>query len=110
MSGEHGDGRVRAEFIPIMVGEKNYELFRRIKAHWDPQNIFNPGKIVDASPMDESLRYESNQQTRDYDTLIDFSAFGGILRAAEKCNGFCRLSQNAFVWWNHVSQLYGYTQ
>ena len=87
LSGEHGDGRVRAEFIPIMVGEKNYEMFRRVKAAWDPQNIFNPGKIVDASPMDESLRYDSNQQTREFDTLMDFSESDGILRAAEKCNG-----------------------
>ena len=87
LSGEHGDGRVRAEFIPIMVGEKNYELFRQLKAVWDPHHIFNPGKIVDAYPMDESMRYDADQQTREFDTLIDFSDLGGILRAAEKCNG-----------------------
>ena len=49
LSGEHGDGRVRAAFIPMMVGEKNYQLFRRIKYTWDPKNIFTPGKIVDAA-------------------------------------------------------------
>ncbi|MEB2776316.1 FAD-linked oxidase C-terminal domain-containing protein [Algoriphagus sp. D3-2-R+10] len=87
LSGEHGDGRVRAAFIPLMVGEKNYELFRRIKFSWDPQNIFNPGKIVNAAPMNEFLRYEPDMETPAHDTLIDFSHVGGILRLAEKCNG-----------------------
>lgn len=48
LSGEHGDGRVRAAFIPLMVGQENYDLFKRVKAAWDPKGIFNPGKIVDA--------------------------------------------------------------
>jgi len=87
LSGEHGDGRVRAAFIPMMVGEKNYELFRRIKATWDPKNIFNPGKIVDAAPMNEFLRYEPEMKTPEHETVLDFSASGGILRLAEKCNG-----------------------
>lgn len=87
LSGEHGDGRVRAEFIPMMLGEKNYELLRSLKKTWDPYGIFNPGKIVDAPPMTESLRYEPDTQQPEYQTLFDFSAEGGILRAAEKCNG-----------------------
>ncbi len=87
LSGEHGDGRVRAEFIPLMVGEKNYQLFQQIKQTWDPQNIFNPGKIVNAPPMDTSLRYEPGKETPQFDTVFDFSDYGGILRAAEKCNG-----------------------
>ena len=87
LSGEHGDGRVRAAFIPLMVGEKNYELFRRIKFKWDPKNIFNPGKIVDAAPMNQFLRYEPGMQTPMHDTVIDFTNVGGILRLAEKCNG-----------------------
>ncbi|HRI58914.1 MAG TPA: FAD-linked oxidase C-terminal domain-containing protein [Saprospiraceae bacterium] len=85
LSGEHGDGRVRAEFIPLMIGEKNYELLRAIKTTWDPKGIFNPGKIVDAPPMDTSLRYEAGQPDRQFDTVLDFPE--GILRAAEKCNG-----------------------
>ena len=72
---------------PLMIGEKNYQLFRRVKAAWDPDNIFNPGKIVDAPPMTESLRYEPAQQTRSFATVLDFASTGGILRAAEKCNG-----------------------
>jgi FAD/FMN-containing dehydrogenase/Fe-S oxidoreductase len=87
LSGEHGDGRVRAEFIPMMVGEKNYELFRQIKRIWDPNNIFNPGKIVDAPPMDEDLRYEEGQLDPGITTFMDWSETEGILRAAEKCNG-----------------------
>ncbi|SEF44992.1 FAD-binding and (Fe-S)-binding domain-containing protein [Algoriphagus boritolerans] len=87
LSGEHGDGRVRAAFIPLMVGEKNYELFRRIKYTWDPKNIFNPGKIVDAAPMNKFLRYEPEMKTPEHQTVFDFSAAGGILRLAEKCNG-----------------------
>ncbi|MBN3583564.1 FAD-binding protein [Algoriphagus aestuarii] len=87
LSGEHGDGRVRAAFIPLMVGEKNYELFRRVKFTWDPQNVFNPGKIVDAAPMNKFLRYEPDQKTPVHKTLMDFSQVGGILRLAEKCNG-----------------------
>ncbi|MEQ1747129.1 MAG: FAD-linked oxidase C-terminal domain-containing protein [Saprospiraceae bacterium] len=85
LSGEHGDGRVRAEFIPLMIGEKNYELLRRIKHTWDPNRIFNPGKITDAPPMNTALRYEPEQQDKPFDTVLEFP--DGILRAVEKCNG-----------------------
>ncbi len=96
-SGEHGDGIVRAEFIPLMIGEKNYELLKRIKNTFDPQNIFNPGKIVDAFKMDESFRYEINRNEPEIKTLLDFSESEGILRLAEKCNGSgdCRKTENA---------------
>ncbi|NOU61405.1 FAD-binding and (Fe-S)-binding domain-containing protein [Marinifilum caeruleilacunae] len=87
LSGEHGDGRLRGEFIPIMIGEKNYELLREIKHIWDPNNIFNPGKIVDTPKMNTHLRYEANQQTREIDTYFDFSSDLGIVRATERCNG-----------------------
>ncbi|GGZ30797.1 oxidoreductase [Echinicola pacifica] len=87
LSGEHGDGRVRAAFIPIMVGEENYQLFRRLKQAWDPNKIFNPGKIVDTAPMTSFLRYEPDMATPEIETAMDFGHVGGILRAAEKCNG-----------------------
>lgn len=87
LSGEHGDGRVRAPFIPLIVGEENYQLFRRVKYTWDPDNIFNPGKIVDTAPMNTSLRYEADMQTPIQQTLLNFDQVGGILRMAEKCNG-----------------------
>ena len=93
-SGEHGDGIVRAEFIPLMLGDSNYALLKRIKTSFDPLNIFNPGKIVDAYPMDASLRYEIDREEPHVNTLMDFSDNEGILKAAEKCNGSgdCRKS------------------
>lgn len=87
MSGEHGDGRVRAPFIEKMIGSHNYELIKTVKKAWDPNNIFNPGKIVDAPPMNEFLRYEKDMVTPEIKTTIDFSETFGILRMAEQCNG-----------------------
>jgi FAD/FMN-containing dehydrogenase/Fe-S oxidoreductase len=94
LSGEHGDGRVRGEFIKKMIGEKNYKLITEVKATWDPLNIFNPGKIVHTPKMNEFLRYESGQKTNEFDTVFNFSKTEGILRLAEKCNGSgdCRKS------------------
>ena len=86
-SGEHGDGIVRAEFIPLMIGEQNYQLLRRIKKAFDPNNIFNKGKITDAFSMDESLRYEIDRKEPFIETIQDFSDSEGILKLAEKCNG-----------------------
>jgi FAD/FMN-containing dehydrogenase/Fe-S oxidoreductase len=87
LSGEHGDGRLRGEFIRYMVGDENYALFKRVKRVWDPNNIFNPGKIVDTPPMDTSLRYQPGQKTPQYDTIFNFDDYDGILRTAELCNG-----------------------
>ncbi len=87
MSGEHGDGRLRGEFIPIILGNRNYELLKEVKKSWDPLNILNPGKIVDTPIMNTCLRYTSGQVTPDIETIFDFSDVGGIVRAAEKCNG-----------------------
>jgi FAD/FMN-containing dehydrogenase/Fe-S oxidoreductase len=94
LSGEHGDGRLRGEFIPQMVGEKNYRLIREIKQTWDPHNIFNPGKIVDTPPMNTMLRYEPGQQTPAFPTLFRFYK-QDILQHAEQCNGSgdCRKTQ-----------------
>jgi FAD/FMN-containing dehydrogenase/Fe-S oxidoreductase len=87
LSGEHGDGRVRSEFIPLVLGKKNYALLKRIKQTWDPNNIFNPGKIVEALHMDKMLRYEQDVKLPEIDSIFNFEATGGILRTAEKCNG-----------------------
>lgn len=86
-SGEHGDGIVRAEFIPLMIGEDNYQLLRRVKKAFDPNNVFNKGKITDAFPMDKSLRYEIDRNEPEITTIQDFSDNEGILKLAEKCNG-----------------------
>ena len=87
MSGEHGDGIVRSEFIPLMIGDENYQILKQIKSAFDADNIFNPGKIVDAFPMDKGLRYKTDRAEPEIETLLDFSKSKGILREAEKCNG-----------------------
>lgn len=87
LSGEHGDGRLRGEFIPFMIGDNNYRLLEKVKFSWDPDNIFNPGKIVRTPSMNTFLRYKPGQVTRNVNTYFDFSKTKGILRAVEMCNG-----------------------
>ncbi len=87
LSGEHGDGRLRGEFIPLMIGGKNYKLVKKIKHAFDPEGILNPGKIVDTPKMNSSLRFEPVQKVMEIPTVFDFSSTHGILRAAEQCNG-----------------------
>ncbi len=62
ISGEHGDGRLRGEFIPLLYGQEAYELMRQVKQCWDPDGVLNRHKIVDTLPMDSMLRFEQNQQ------------------------------------------------
>ena len=95
LSGEHGDGRLRGEFIPLMVGEHNYQLLKQIKKVWDPESIFNPGKITDTPAMNTSLRYQVGEPTKEIDSIFDFSNEMGLMRAVEKCNGAgdCRKSE-----------------
>lgn len=87
LSGEHGDGIVRGEFLPFMIGEKNYELLKRVKLAFDPHSVLNMGKIVNALKMDENLRFEPGRVEPEIQTIQDFSDSLGVLRAAEKCNG-----------------------
>lgn len=86
LSGEHGDGRLRGEFIKQMVGEKNYQLLKEIKKVWDPENIFNPNKIVDTPPMDTMLRYTPGQKTPAFKTVFRYHN-QDVLQHAEQCNG-----------------------
>ncbi|MCG8700310.1 MAG: 4Fe-4S dicluster domain-containing protein, partial [Bacteroidales bacterium] len=94
LSGEHGDGRLRGEFIKTMVGEDNYQLMIDLKTAFDPGGIFNQGKITDTPPMDTFLRNIPGKETRNFDTILDFSDSLGMVRLAEKCNGSadCRKS------------------
>ena len=86
LSGEHGDGRLRGEFIPLLYGEAVYQLMRQVKQCWDPDGIFNMHKIVDAPPMDQSLRYDVGQTYLCPDT--------DLMCRIEQCNGAgdCRKS------------------
>ena len=97
MSGEHGDGRLRAGFLPFFLGEHNYRLICAVKGAFDPYGIFNPGKITDAPPVDAFLRNEPGVPTPEIPSYLDFSDSLGIVRAAEKCNGSgdCRKSHLA---------------
>lgn len=87
LSGEHGDGRLRGEFIPLMLGERVFSLLEEVKKVFDPDNILNPGKITATPPMDTFLRYQPGEKRAEIETIFDFSPSGGFIRAIEKCNG-----------------------
>ncbi len=91
LSGEHGDGRLRGEFIPLMYGPLCYGLMRDLKACWDPEGIFNAGKIIDTPPMDDCLRYDEGQKYNVPDNVSNRE----LLCSIERCNGSgdCRKSQ-----------------
>ncbi|GAA4839197.1 FAD-binding and (Fe-S)-binding domain-containing protein [Algivirga pacifica] len=97
LSGEHGDGRLRGEFIRFMVGENNYERLKELKYTWDPKGVFNPNKIVDTPPMNTSMRYMPGIETPEVDTVFDFTDTQGYIRAAEFCNGSgdCRKTEKS---------------
>ena len=87
LSGEHGDGRLRGEYIPSVVGEKTYALFQQVKAIFDPLHIFNAGKITGTPAMDTHLRVQQKPSAPVVSTYFDFTGNDGILRLAEKCSG-----------------------
>ncbi len=87
LSGEHGDGLVRAPFQEKMFGPTLYAAFCQVKAAFDPTGLFNPGKIVHAPALTANLRFGPDYETPQLPTAFDFSDFGGILRAAEQCSG-----------------------
>lgn len=94
LSGEHGDGRLRGEFIADALGNEVYELLKKVKSTFDPAGVFNANKIVNTPPMNEQLRYEAGHVPKPVTTIFDFSKDEGILRLAEKCSGSgdCRRS------------------
>ena len=87
MSGEHGDGLVRSEWLESMFGAQIYHALREVKNAFDPGGIMNPGKIIDAPPMTENLRFGPKYNTIDIDTYYDFSSQDGFGGAIEMCNG-----------------------
>ncbi len=87
LSGEHGDGRLRGEFIGAVLGNEVYALLEKVKQIFDPAGIFNANKIVDTPPMDKFLRYEKDTSDIRVPTIFDFSKQESILRLSEKCSG-----------------------
>lgn len=96
-SGEHGDGRVRSIFLKEIVGAELYQVFKEVKTIFDPNHIFNPGKIVDALSIEQDLRYQPDRKEPEISTFMNFSDDKGLLRAVERCNGSgdCRKSVDA---------------
>jgi FAD/FMN-containing dehydrogenase len=77
LSGEHGDGRLRGEFIATVMGDEVMKLFKKVKQIFDPNNIFNAGKIVDTPAMDQQLRMRQDVKQKALSTIFDFSEQGG---------------------------------
>jgi len=92
LSSEHGDGRTRSWLNESFFGPDLYGLYRQVKRAFDPQNLLNPGNIVDAPAMTEQLRYGEDYQVVSLDEQLDFSVDQGFHRAVEMCNGagICR--------------------
>jgi len=97
LSGEHGDGIVRSNFIELMIGERCYQSLKELKETLDPHNILNPGKIIDSFSIDQNLRYETNRIEPKVKNFLNFEAEQDLLHAAENCNGSgdCRKSAQA---------------
>lgn len=97
-SGEHGDGIVRSEFHAAMFGARLNRTFEEVKTRFDPQGLFNPGKIVNPPKFDERrlLRYHGGYEQAAFRPQLDWSAYPGgahgFQGAAEMCNnnGACR--------------------
>ena len=92
ISGEHGDGLSRSEFLDRLYGPDILRAFSEVKKTFDPDNILNPGVILTPNPMDTSLRIGPGHKRRRIQTGLDFSEQGGFAAAVELCNGsgFCR--------------------
>jgi FAD/FMN-containing dehydrogenase/Fe-S oxidoreductase len=100
-SGEHGDGLVRSEFHEAMFGRRIVRAFEEVKDAFDPQGLFNPGKIVRAPKMDDRslFRYRPDYRSLPVATALDWSEWGGFAGAVEMCNnnGACRARDAAVM-------------
>jgi len=92
LSGEHGDGIVRGCFAQKMFGPTLYEAFRAVKRAFDPEGLFNPGRVVDTPPLTSNLRYGAGYHTPEPATFFGYAEHGGMGRAVEMCSGLgaCR--------------------
>jgi FAD/FMN-containing dehydrogenase/Fe-S oxidoreductase len=101
LSGEHGDGQAKAEFLPVMYGRELMEAFREFKRIWDPLGRMNPGKVIDAPRAEENLRLGPGYRPRDPVTHFHFHSpeGSGYTRAIEHCVGMgkCRSEQGGLM-------------
>lgn len=86
-SGEHGDGQLRGQFLPRMFGDELYQAFRELKGVFDPDNLMNPGKVVDAPAMTANLRYGPDYRLSEVPANYHYREQGGFQLAVEQCNG-----------------------
>ncbi|MFC9436005.1 FAD-binding and (Fe-S)-binding domain-containing protein [Nocardia sp. NPDC057030] len=99
-SSEHGDGLARSEFNREIFGAELYEAMRKVKRLFDPGNIMNPGKIVDAPPMTDNLRdRDALPPAPPLTTALTFEVIGGMRGAADRCMniGLCRKSASGVM-------------
>ncbi len=88
LSGEHGDGQARAEFLPVMYGPEIIQAFREFKSAWDPDWKMNPGKVIDPYPMDTNLRVGPDYKPNPVLTVFNFPGdHGSFAQATERCFG-----------------------
>lgn len=85
LSGEHGDGRLRGEFIPLMYGDVVYQMMREVKQTWDPDGVFNMHKIIDTPPMDEWLRFAVGQKYAVEEELCSNKTYYNWRAAFDEC-------------------------
>ncbi len=102
LSGEHGDGQAKGELLPKMFGQELVQAFREFKTIWDPRWRMNPGKIIDARPLDEDLRVGPEYRPKAVETHFSFAEDAHTFaHAAERCFGVMPRAR----WANHVPEL-----
>ncbi|MBS1839825.1 MAG: FAD-binding oxidoreductase [Acidobacteria bacterium] len=96
LSGEHGDGQARAEYLPKMFGPELVQAFREFKAIWDPDGKMNPGKVVEPYRIDENLRLSTKTKLKTIETHFSFPEDGGEFgNAVERCVGVGKCRRTA---------------
>ncbi|WP_462418346.1 FAD-binding and (Fe-S)-binding domain-containing protein [Kytococcus sp. Marseille-QA3725] len=87
MSGEHGDGRARSELLPHMYSPRALDLFRAVKHACDPDDLLNPGVLVDPQPLDADLRVPASTCDLPDPAFTYPEDAGSFSRAVHRCTG-----------------------
>ncbi|MGH8724482.1 MAG: FAD-binding and (Fe-S)-binding domain-containing protein [Burkholderiales bacterium] len=97
LSGEHGDGQAKGELLPLMFGPELMQAFREFKSAWDPRGRMNPGKLIDAYPLDANLRLGPDYKPVAVKTRLSFKSDvgDGFVRATERCIGMGKCRSHA---------------